>query len=94
MTPELEVKNLAMIAPNPCVPYSSMVIAPTLYLEKIALATIHHGVIDSSTTVKVASEAATKPTTSVDSSTHSFVRMLFLQVLVLTNRVNQGYNNH
>ena len=77
-----EVRNLATIAPNPYVPYSSKVIAPTVYLENIALATIPHGVINSSITVKVASEDATMPMTSASSSTHNSVRMLFLQALV------------
>ena len=77
-----EVRNLATIAPNPYVPYSSKVIAPTVYLENIALATILHGVTNSSIMVKEASEAATMPTTNASSSTHNSVRMLFLQVFV------------
>ena len=78
----LGVKNLAMIAPKPCVPYSLKAIAPTVYLEKIARATILHGVINSSITVKVANEAATLPMTSASSSTHNSARMLSLQVFV------------
>ena len=69
-------KHFYMIAPRPCVPYSSKGTAPTVYLGKAAPTIIPHGASSSRTTAEVANGVATLPMTDAHISTHSCARTL------------------